>query len=469
MIGLAIRFDLGRYHANPWGTHVNEARTEWPPSSWRMIRALYSTSRTNVSLAEQRSAIDRALQKLIDAPPPIYVLPPATAAHTRHYMPLSSYSPLRNGDTSKVLDGFLAVDPQAELRVMWDVELDADTADALAAVIRCLSYIGRSESVCSAEMIAGTRPRSVSAEPVDTAELDEGQFELTNLLCPLPGQQLDDVVISVSDLRKRRQLVPPGTEQVTYAVATRDQSNRDIQRHDTQGLPTLALLRLRGPSRPGLTEAVAVGQALRSALQHVYGRQNEGAASPTFSGRRGDQPRSDQHLHAHYLALPDGNGPRVDRLVVWAPEGFQAHEVAALAAVSHLSMHDVPERLPTALAALATEADLDLAPLTGTGREWQSITPFGLVRHPKTRGGGLRDSPVDQVRDELVHRGQPEPVEVTLEPGSWHRFRGHKAGQSRLQRARLFGVRLRFDEPVRGPLALGAFSHFGLGLFRRVD
>ena len=40
---LAIRFPLGRYHATPWDRSVNEGATEWPPSPWRLLRALVAT------------------------------------------------------------------------------------------------------------------------------------------------------------------------------------------------------------------------------------------------------------------------------------------------------------------------------------------------------------------------------------------------------------------------------------------
>lgn len=469
MVGIEIRFDLGRYHANPWGSHVNEAATEWPPSPWRLIRALYSTSRTNANLAARRAATDRALQALIDAPPPLFALPPAMPAHTRHYMPQSSYSALRPGDTSKVLDGFLAIDPEAELTAWWDVALDAEAADALAQAAGSLGYLGRSESVCSARLVTAAAPPSISAAPAESGKIYGATSELTDLLCPRRGQPLDDIAVSVTELRKDRRLIPAGTDYVTYAVEGVTPATTPSKRRPEDAEPTLALLRLRGSARPAITEAVAVGQALRSALQSRYGKRNGDATSPTFSGRRGDAPRDDQHRHAHYFALPDAEGPRIDRLLVWAPEGFRPAEVEALAGLSYLSMHGVPERMPVALATLANDTDLDLHPVTGASRSWQSLTPFGLVRHPKMRRGALLDAPEGQVRRELARRGLPEPEEVTLERGSWHRFRSHKAGQSRLQRTSVFGVRLRFAEPVRGPIALGAFSHFGLGLFRRTD
>ncbi len=34
-ISIAIQFSAGRFHATPWGHHVNEGLPEWPPSPWR--------------------------------------------------------------------------------------------------------------------------------------------------------------------------------------------------------------------------------------------------------------------------------------------------------------------------------------------------------------------------------------------------------------------------------------------------
>ena len=37
---IKLKFPAGRYHATPWGRHVNEGVPEWPPSPWRLLRAL---------------------------------------------------------------------------------------------------------------------------------------------------------------------------------------------------------------------------------------------------------------------------------------------------------------------------------------------------------------------------------------------------------------------------------------------
>jgi len=401
------------------------------------------------------------LQALLDAPAPVYQLPQALPGHTRHYIPTASYSPAKPGETAKVIDSYLALDPDAPLRVWWDVDLDAEAAGALTAVASAVGYLGRSESICA--MRFSIEPVPHEADLARPLAADEGGAgPLTQLLCPEPGQTLESIAVSVTQLRKQRRVMPPGAQRVAYALPSMPEPVPE-RRHSGLDRPTLGVLRLRGGSRPSITEAVAVGQALRAALQARYGDSNGKAASSTFSGRAGNLPRADQHRHAHFLSAPGKEGRRIDRLYVWAPEGFGEGEVAALAGLTYIRLHELPS-LQCALVGLGTAEELKLPDLVGPATAWRSLTPFGLVRHPKRRRGTLLDGPEDQVRCELEHRGLPGPAEVELQKGSWHRFRSSKAGGSRLERASLFGVKLRFDHPVPGPLTLGALSHYGLGL-----
>ncbi len=465
MVGLEVRFELGRYHATPWGAHVNDAAVEWPPSPWRLVRALYSASRTNTQMIGLLAAVDQALQALIDAPPPVYQLPSALPGHTRHYMPKASYSPLATSETAKVIDAYLAISPATPLRAWWNADLGTGAMEALSAAARSVGYLGRSEAICSITVTTGVGPPKVPLVEPFVAGDTEHEPQLVELLCPEPGQPLDTIAVSVTELRSKRRVVPPGTRRIAYALPSEPTNASPPYAGAGSPLPTLAMYRLRGGSRPAVTEAVAVGQAVRSALQSRFGKRQRGSASETFSGRAADRPRADQHRHAHFLATSDGDGRRIDRLYVWAPEGFGRDEVEALAGLSFIRLHEVPD-LQCALASLGTDTELSLPGLLGPASAWRSLTPFGLVRHPKYRNGEVTDAPEDQIRSELKYRGFPVPVEVAMEKGSWHRFRGSRAGSSRLERARLVGVRLRFDRQVTGPVALGALSHYGLGLMQ---
>jgi CRISPR-associated protein Csb2 len=470
VVGLRIRFDLGRYHANPWGSNVNDAVVEWPPSPWRLLRGLYAVGRTHAGLVPRQAALDRALVTLAAAPPPLFELPAATPAHTRHYMPVPEG---KSEKSAKVLDGFLAIDPQAELVAWWEARLDADASDALATAARCLGYLGRSESVCTAQLEVGVEPEKVAAAPLEGTAIDPNpDNETIDLLCPATDDPLAALTVSVTELRKQKRLIPPGTRRVTYAVSRAPSPHRSIAGTPEplpMTRPSVALFRIRGGNRPALTDAVSMGQLLRKALQSQFGSRNKKASSSTFSGRAGDRRRTDQHRHAHYLSLPDRHGRRIDRLFVWAPEGFGEEEVAALAGLRTIFERDPaggpPREFSVALGALGDTADLHLPALLGPSREWESLTPFGLVRHPKIKRGTEVDSPKDQVRRELEHRGGlPDPTSIKEVQGDWHRFRSSKAGTSRLGRATVVGIRIQFDEVVRGPIAIGALSHYGLGL-----
>lgn len=98
MIALEVEFLAGRFHATPWSRSVNEGEVEWPPSPWRILRAL-------VAAYYLRGETDLAtLQGLCDklATAPQFILPPTSAAHTRHYMPDD-----KSGKTGLVLDAFV--------------------------------------------------------------------------------------------------------------------------------------------------------------------------------------------------------------------------------------------------------------------------------------------------------------------------------------------------------------------------
>lgn len=43
-VAIAIRFLTGRAHLHPWQSHHSEGRVEWPPSQWRLLRAIVAVA-----------------------------------------------------------------------------------------------------------------------------------------------------------------------------------------------------------------------------------------------------------------------------------------------------------------------------------------------------------------------------------------------------------------------------------------
>jgi CRISPR-associated protein Csb2 len=174
MATLLLRFPGGRYHATPWGHHVNEGLIEWPPSPWRLLRALLATGYTKLHWpADGPPPAGRSLIEKLAAVLPRYCLPEVVGSHSRHYMPLAKLkAPSAKKDTSLVIandgrgrpvvygyeeDTTLVFDTWAQvgdgtLAVRWDVDLSSEESALLADLARQIGYFGRSESWVEGEL-----------------------------------------------------------------------------------------------------------------------------------------------------------------------------------------------------------------------------------------------------------------------------------------------------------------------------
>src|SRR5262249_12091135 len=112
-VTIQLSFPGGRYHATPWGRHVNEGVPEWPPSPWRLLRALVAVlKRTCPSVS--KTQVRDLLEPLPH--PPGFRLPPHRVAHTRHYMPWEKKGP---ADRTLVFDTFVSVNRREPIFVGW--------------------------------------------------------------------------------------------------------------------------------------------------------------------------------------------------------------------------------------------------------------------------------------------------------------------------------------------------------------
>ncbi len=459
---LEIRLLAGRFHANPWGHHVNEATLEWPPSPWRLIRALAAgVARTAGDMVSCR----RLLEPLLEAP--AYVLPAASAAHTRHYMPWEK----KRGNIERVLvlDAFLVADEP--IVVVWDA--DVPDRDLLQAALQRVGYLGRSESWAELRLVdpptePNCRPATGAGVPAD--------HEIVQLLAPDPAQPdvaLSSVLMSTEDFRAAGFDRPPGTRWVSYARPRVDidplPATSRVRRGNNQGkLPTVVLYLVDSAAPPPLTEALAVTDLLRCSAMAWHGRLHDGEASPVLSGKDARGRPLEGHRHAFYLALDEDDDRRIDRLVVFAPAGFGRGERSALARIRTLDPGRGRPELHLHLVGIGAPEDFRSKAFERAER-WRSHTPFLLVRHPKVRGSSERrvvDDPVSQVVLELERRGFPRPTDVRTVRGPrfrWLEFRTFRRGTSGPPGA--WGFDLEFAEPVSGPVLLGRLAHFGLGLF----
>jgi len=521
---LAIEFELlgGRYHATPWDRHVNEGAIEWPPSPWRILRALLATWHRK---AAGEISPDR-VQTLVDAMAsglPVYALPAAVRAHTRQYVPLY------RDKTTKVFDAFADVGA-GQIVVGWpDLELGGDARDALATICQRIGYLGRAESWASARVIEWTA--AANAMPAASHETGPDQ-EIVRVLAPVPPsdygpwraaevdelatrilaeklakkpgskltkkdrQRIDAMVApdifaalhaETSDLRKQGWSRPPGSRWVAYAVPRdgRDAPVRRDPRRSSRRI-TAARLAIASAVPPRLTMAMSLAERVRQCLLKI----SDGHA--VFLGRAADGKPMDGNQHTFILCEANGRHGLITHVSLYAPMGFDEAARSAIRKARRVWGHDahdvllVLERFGTPEQMGGTNPRLGDSPVFDSSRVWRSRTPFVPTRHPKasTSGqprldsSGLQiGSPEHDLLRLLSAQGFPaprlvRPMSSTVLGGKetrWSAFHTLRArGGGARAGARGYGFHIEFPTAVRGPIAVGYGAHFGLGSFEPV-
>jgi len=523
---LILNFPGGRYHATPSGHHVNEGQIEWPPSPWRLLRALIACGYTTLGWTEV-PPVGRRLIETLAPLLPTYRLPQASGAHSRHYMPVIAGP---SAKTTLVFDTWADVGDGA-LSVTWDCPLDEEALALLGQLAGNVNYLGRSESWVEARLAPadaalppgetclphqeGVRPGpdheqitllavedpttfqlwrdAQAAEALIPFPLPEGAKKIpkkldtdrAKVLAPFPLDLLDALQWDTARWKGHRWSQAPGGRRVLY---WRRANALDIARPTravvSNPVPVEAMLlalTTRSGRRGGLppvARTLPQAELLHRALIGRLGR-GEQVDCPVLTGKDAQGQPLIGHRHARVLPVDlDGDG-FLDHILIYARMGLDGQAQGAIRGLRRTYTKGADD-LQVALAASGSLQDLHhLGPplaegmlrVLGSARVWESITPFVPPRHHKGRGANTIEG---QLLAELASRGLPSAV-ITVLPFSDERARGLRH-HVRVRRAANkappvdcgFAVRLVFDAPQVGPISLGYGSHFGLGLFAAI-
>lgn len=505
MVTMGLKFPAGRYHATPWGRHVNEAEVEWPPSPWRILRALVATYHRKGWAERYPEETLHAMLEILARDLPAYRLPPAVHSHARHYMPQGRFKSGRE-DTSLVFDAFARPAPDSELVVCWPGELFEQQLELLDGLLGHLGFLGRAESWVQARLISdwdgepNCRPSTVSVdtesgealEPVQlmapitpeqygpwrqqmVAEhgLEGSKLKQTQrrLLATLPETLAGTLYIETGDLQKAGWSLPPGARYVTYQrpYGALKPLRSTVRRRKSPPPMTTARLVLAGRPLPRIEDAVRIGEIARMAAIKRAQRINGGHIPAVLSGH--DLPEDNKHGHAFYLPEDaDGDG-HIDHILIHAADGLPAGAIKALDRITRLWDHDRGD-WQVLFEGAGAVTDIPDSVYLGRTRIWQSVTPY---LHPWFAKKNFTVK--DQIHRECRERGLPEPEVEFMEtipvqhggrerrPVHFHRFRNRRGLTQPDTRGSFW--KLTFPEPIDGPLALGFGCHYGLGIFAR--
>ena len=488
MIGFEIRFLTGRFHGNRWQNAHNEGLAEWPPSPWRLLRALVSAAYDLGVEAQARPLIEK-----LSAAPPSYQLPAARQAHARHWMP--DVDDAKHKKT-KVFDAFVVVDGGTFLRApqtvkaWWpDLSFSEEERALLRRLARRIAYVGRAESWAEVDVVSTDPvgdfdcwPNENKAAPSTTLMALQPKESFQSWLLEqtsrdAPSSTWEVLTFDGERFREQGWSKVPGTQLVRYVFSTPPFESRsaivETSSRSAKKRPTVARFAIRSAVLPRLEDAIIVAERMRQGLMS-QSKKISGNARPVFSGHF-DDGLVHQHDHAFILPSADFNDERrIDTITVAAKIGFDVEDLRALQQTRRLFGRD-DHFLDLVLLGVGDAADFGGAtrphsPLVHESTTWESVTPFVPTRHPKKVRGSDVDDIRSQVRRGCGQLGLPEPVSAEPLDGEWHKFRRHRRdGKGRRGPDRAYGVRLVFGETVRGPISLGYGAHFGLGLFTAVE
>lgn len=477
MPGLLLRFPAGRYHATPWGHHVNEGQVEWPPSPWRILRALVSSGFTTQHWKVIPDDAASLMAKLAGSLPS-YLLPAATVAHSRHFMPIGVLSKGRE-KTTLVFDTWLDVG-DSTLEIHWDCELTLAEIEQLRVLAESLGYLGRSESWVEVEVVEDSTPSlpRLNAVPHGEGTRRGPGWEQISLLAPIPPTEyagwrsetterlLTDLPLPEGKKKPPAKLLkdrekalapyppnlmecltkdtacwkaqgwsqPPGAQRVLYwrpegaiQVGAPVRPKAVAARPVTAVLLAMTTVSGNRAALPACSRTLPQAELLHRAMVSVLGK-GQAVDCPEITGRDGQgRPLLGHHGHAHILPVDLDDDRHVDHFLIHASMGFGGEAQRAIRGLRRtwtkggagdlqLAMAgsgDV-ETLRTLPAPLGKRMEQLLGP-PGGARTWLSLTPFVPPRFLKQRGANTLEG---QVQAELASRGLPPAAEVCVLQGT---------------------------------------------------
>ena len=487
MLIISLEFLTGRFHATPWGRNVNEGLPEWPPSPYRIIRALFdSWKRKYLDLNEAKA--ENIFSALASSSPKFH-LPLASPSYIKTYMSENSRD---ISDKQLIYDAFITVRPTDRILLGWeDVSLTQEVRDDLNRLLSRINYLGRSESWARMELYYPSGPIDWNCFQMREEGVPDGMHSIEVAVAmpkdeydaaqPLPvlkkGKHkpeelrwIDALKETTEDMFKRGDSIPPAFKQERYAISDScffiDQ-NRTVYRSEKN--VTSVLFALESKILPLVLDTVIISERVHRKLMGINRRitGDQSKVSSKFSGRDSNGKFLTGHRHVSILPWDADNDGRIDHMLIAGKDSLDQREMQSLNALKSLwqsggkpDIRIIPIQWGT----------MEKIAVNETGTRFTSETPFVPTRHYRKGRGDFNQWLINEVKRESANHGLPAPISVRriqrLEKKGhsfyWAEFvRGRKGDQRRSG----YGFEIIFAEPVQSPFSIGYGAHFGLGLF----
>ena len=504
-------FPLGRFHANPWRVFpFEDPHGEWPPSPWRLLRAILARSyQLERELDVPCQAWRDFLVEAFCTSSFSWRLPPFSwrGPGLRQYQPATfvfdppdwkkkrvnaekTYRPTLVHDNFWVVGSSKAV-PDAGI-VWWIVDSEdhawsKEQLGLLDACVERMTYFGRAEAITEIQRVEEL-PDNTDINCVLEQMPSSGSVPV---LAPTENATLAQIQAVTDAPSVASSTVPPGARWLHAKRPARPpvklRRSRPRMRKPTRLIQFVIGARVSPPpnSIVVMTQRFrgrVIREFLAGSWQRASTAQREAARLLAGKEADGSPLRDHRHPHARFGVLFDQETDKAARLLVWREQPFTDEEQRAILNAAEqelpLSFAKGSARDPWTIRLIPLDARVPPPP--GFSHQvhghWKTVTPYVPPRYVYDRKGRIKpgESPKAQLRLELARQGY-DTTDVTIrvddQSAEWtrvHRPRRSRDDPTNTER-RGYHASLTFGVPVRGPISLGHSSHFGLGLFAALN
>jgi CRISPR-associated protein Csb2 len=489
---LSIRLLGDRFH----GLSANGEQPDWPPSSFRVFQAIIAGNAKGESLPPDVSESLRWLESL---PPPVIVIPPAHAGKVMLTYVLNNTE--RRSRVQKFLRPTLLHSDRV-IEFAWEYDPSAGRAQAHAKAlldavrhVRVFGWgidlaVGHGAIVDRLPKPSGSRRHYFPRESPDAAGIDVrvpriGSLEsLQNCYRQyLARFESDETAV----LESAAPLYEPwpytaGFPRPHTVFKLVDESD------DAIAYPHARLIHVAG-----MVRHAAIGLMSRNPPADLRGLSPQQWVDRYVAGHipHGDESDGRSHTQLSYVPLPSTGHPHTDpavrRVMILAPLGDEAWLDHLTERLDGQPLEPLPgtvvppgtylQRIPDRRQDGVRDA------YTGESLSWASFTPVILPGHDDRKPDKTRKLIVKA----LAQSGIDQPCEFewgsfSLFPKSYsaHKYvRDESAREGKrpvgyirpdhLLHLSAVHLRLRFEDPVPGPIVIGAGRHCGFGLLACAD
>lgn len=466
------------YHASA----LDRSNAEWPPHPFRLFCALVSVADANDPMQ------DAALTWLEEQPPPTVRVPARSveAAEPRQaWVPTNAVERKRPGHTllpGRISGGQPKHWPQRNLAepmvsFSWPQCPTPSVHAVLQLLLSRVAYLGRASghAMLNATMVDGEKGATLGDAWREWSPAAREAKSVEFLRTPYPGL-LARLRRAHDEGQRAFQQARPHPYQLVGV-------ERDVPKVTVVDGPYADLLTFAFPSGFSLDPALtlAVASSLRSKVSGML--SEAGHDVDAMIAVHGHKPPGDERRVCAFMTMPfvghrhaDG---RLRGVGLALPHDLDpAHRKALLAVLLRLggglrklSVPTVSRPVPLSYVGAGDTVQSALKAVrserwTAASTQWSTALPMVLDHFPKRTPDGIEASVATSCilagfpeprSVEVLHRGAYLPGAPDLPPYALRRKSGERPLLSR-------HVRLRFAEPVAGPVVLGSKKNYGLGL-----